>query len=122
MSACFENCCKSKVDPHPLNDHFLELIEKIALDMIPLVYQKGQVLFYEGHVPYGLFVIKKGKVKFIKGHKSPKEIQSLTPILGYQHLISETPYCASCLAETEVKAVFLPKTVVQDVVKGAKKD
>lgn len=118
MSVCFEHCCKSETVSYPPNDHFLELIEKLALDMIPLVYQKGQVLFYEGHVPYGLFVIKKGRVKLVKGHKPLKDIESSTPILGYQHLISETHYCASCLAETEVKAVFLPKTVVQEVMKG----
>jgi len=125
MSVYFENCCKGRSDrpvaPTSSDDHFLELIEKIALDMIPLVYQKGQVLFYEGHVPYGLFVIKKGRVKFMKGHQSPKEIQSLPSILGYQHLVSETPYCASCLAETEVKAVFLPKAIVQDMMKGTEK-
>lgn len=91
-----------------------QLITEMAKNMTPIVYQCGQVLFYEGHMPCGLFVIKEGKVE-LSNRVSLNDFDF--PALGFQNLLSQTPYGATCTATTVVKAVFLAKTVVQDIIK-----
>lgn len=86
-------------------------IGQIAKHRTPVVYRKGQVLFYEGHTPYGLFVIQEGQVRLLRKEVVDKKTSTHVP--GFAHLVTQTPYCSTCVAETDVKAVFLPRTAIQ---------
>lgn len=80
-----------------------------------LHYRKGQVIFYEGHHPCGFYFLKKGKISFLaestpKGDKRP--CRPHDRLLGLAHLISDTPYCATCTAAEDVDIFFVPKSAV----------
>lgn len=94
-----------------VNNDLIQLISGIAKNMTPLVFQKGQVLFYEGHIPFGFFVIKEGKVGFSSGKSQNETVEQ---VVGIQNVLSETPYSATCTAQTLVRAVFVPKSTVLD--------
>lgn len=94
----------------PLKAHWDELLEtgqKIS-------FSKGQVLFYEGHSPYGIFVLKSGKVRFSVGEK-PCPVDHLWKApkgngIGLHHFFDQTPFCCTCIALTDCKMVFISKT------------
>ncbi|GAB4256110.1 MAG: Crp/Fnr family transcriptional regulator [Vicingaceae bacterium] len=62
-------------------------------------YQKGQVVFYEGNYPHGLFCIHKGKVKISKlGDEGKEQVVRLAgtgEILGYRAVLSGESYKAT---------------------------
>ena len=61
-----------------------------------VAYKKGQVLFYEGTRPMGLFCINRGKVKVSKVGSNGKEqilfISKPGDFLGYRSLLGEEFY------------------------------
>ena len=69
-------------------------------------FTKGQVLFYEKHEPFGFFIIKKGKV-------SPAN--DFCP--GLDDLLHTTPYTFTCIADSDVEAIFVPKIVLAQHLK-----
>lgn len=106
------NQCCTKMATSAVTGDLFQLILEIARDSTPVVYRKDQVLFYEGHIPYGLFIIKEGNISLSSGGiKSENAAHS--SVVGFQHVLDQSPYCSTCTAVTEVKAVFLSKAVVQ---------
>lgn len=75
---------------------------------------KGQSLFYEGMVPQGVFLLKKGKVKKyttgLEGKINIFQIAKESELIGYQALMSKAPYpySAACLTDSEVE--YISKT------------
>lgn len=65
-------------------------------------YKKGQVIYYEGNYPNGLFCIYRGKVKISKiGQEGKEQIIKFVgqgEVLGYRALINEEPYNATATA------------------------
>lgn len=107
-------CCPIGTGPSP-DRNLLDHLKKLTGQGDRLHFAKGQFLFYQGHEPYGLFWLKKGVVVCLKEKTGSRELECREPhdkLLGLAHLLSETPYCASCRAEGNVEVVFLPKQVV----------
>lgn len=93
-----------------LREHWGELLET-SQDM---AFSKGQVLFYEGHYPYGLFVLVSGSVSFSKGGvpcrnshlwRSPKG-----EVIGVEALTSDLPSCCTSKATEDCAVIFIPKS------------
>ncbi|MBI2082130.1 MAG: cyclic nucleotide-binding domain-containing protein [Deltaproteobacteria bacterium] len=80
----------------------------------PLIFHKGQVLVYEGHDPYGVFVIQSGDIQFTKGKSScPAEHFWHSPkgnVLGVEHFFDGSPFCCTCVATSDCRVVFISKT------------
>lgn len=81
-----------------------------------LTFRKGQVLFYEGHIPYGVFVIRSGGVNFVQG-ETPCEGEHLWPssrgkVVGLRHVIDGTPSCCTSMATEDCEATFISKTLI----------
>ncbi len=76
-----------------------------------LHFKKGQVLFYEGHQPFGFFLISEGAVV-------PTPLEDKT--MGLFHLLTDTPYCSTCTAASDLSALFFPKAFVFAHLKPAK--
>lgn len=112
------SCSHKNTGAASVTNDLLQLITKIAKSMTTIVFQKGQILFYEGHIPCGLFIIKEGRVEF-SSEKTRHDVPA--PVVGFQHILDQTPYCATCTAATKVKAIFLSKTVVEEVLQRTKK-
>jgi CRP-like cAMP-binding protein len=81
-----------------------------------LNFKKGQVLIYEGHVPFGVFVLKNGAVSFssLQGNCPQSHVQegSEGQIIGFEELLGATPYCCTCTAESDCEVIFISKTLV----------
>lgn len=85
-----------------------------------ITYKKGQILFYEGTKPMGLFCIHEGKVKVSQINSNGKEqILYLTKkddFLGYRSLLSEEFYGATATVLEEATICFIPKNDFLSVV------
>lgn len=84
------------------------------------VYQKGQVIFYEGNAPMGLYCINKGKIKVYKMGRLGKEqiVRLAKPgdLIGYRALIGEDEYTATAEALEDSVICFIDKKSFQRVV------
>jgi len=82
-----------------------------------LSFRKGQVLFYEGHIPYGLFVITSGRVDFSSTDRTTsfeeqswKSPQGL--VVGIDAALNGEPSCYTVVAAEDCKTLFLPKSAL----------
>ena len=83
-------------------------------------YKKGQVIFYEGNHPHGLYCIYKGKVKISKlGDEGKDQIIRLAgdaDMLGYRALLSNEPYKATATAIEDSYICYLSKRQYFDMM------
>ena len=73
-----------------------EQLKELDVEKACNIYKKGQLIFFEGNKPQGLFCINRGKVKiFQTGIEGKEQILRLAKegdILGYRTLISGGSY------------------------------
>jgi CRP-like cAMP-binding protein len=79
------------------------------------VYKKGQVIFYEGNYPQGLYCINEGKVKIHKLREDGKEqivrLAKTGNVIGYRALLSNDNYYATATALEDTIVCFFPKSI-----------
>lgn len=81
----------------------------------PLLFHKGQTLFYEGHFPYGVYWVRKGDVKFShKGRCNERHDKQSASSLheqwpGFSELVTSNLHCCTCEATTDCEVVFVNK-------------
>lgn len=85
-----------------------------------IFYKKGQIIFFEGNHPQGLYCIFSGKVKIHKlGHDGNEQIFRLAKkgnIIGYRALLSNDNYHASATAIEDSLICYFPKSVYQSQI------
>jgi len=78
------------------------------------LYTKGQMIFYEGNKPTGLFCINHGKVKVYKMNEQGKEqivrLAKDGDVIGYRSLVSGTMYHASASVLEDAVICYIPKS------------
>jgi len=83
-------------------------------------YKKGQVIFFEGNRPAGMYCINKGKVKiFQTGEEGKEQILRLAKegdILGYRSLISGENYGGSAEAIDDATVCFVSRQTFFDLL------
>ena len=82
-------------------------------------FKPGQILFYQGHFPHGMYLLKNGCIKFEYGANESRiqvvEHANIHP-LGLAHLLSNTPNCCTAKAHDTVVTAFIPKkTILQSL-------
>ncbi|KAB2842521.1 MAG: cyclic nucleotide-binding domain-containing protein [Roseovarius sp.] len=90
-----------------------------------LTFHRGQVLFYEGHLPYGVFLVRSGKVDVSSaGEICAAESWSAPQgkIFGISHVVSGSPFCCTGVAATDCEVVFIPKSRLEALLKGFSDD
>lgn len=79
------------------------------------IYKKGQVVFYEGNQPQGLYCIYSGKVKIHKlGDNGKEQIVRFAKtgnVIGYRALLDMNNYYATATALEKTFICFFPKSV-----------
>ncbi|MCK6543711.1 Crp/Fnr family transcriptional regulator [bacterium] len=79
------------------------------------IYKKGQVLFYEGNKPTGLFCVNKGKIKTYRINADGKEqiirLAKEGDVLGYSSLISGDLYSSSAAVIEDAIICYIPRNV-----------
>ncbi|MBL7686349.1 MAG: cyclic nucleotide-binding domain-containing protein [Deltaproteobacteria bacterium] len=105
-----------------MREKFCEQIKEKIEALIPsaqvLHYKKGQILFYEGHDPYGLYILKRGRVLFERGGapvSSEKHFLSLKEgqAIHIQNMIRQSPYDCTCKASIDCEFLFISKGLWQ---------
>ncbi|OGX07753.1 MAG: hypothetical protein A2Z88_04455 [Omnitrophica WOR_2 bacterium GWA2_47_8] len=102
---------------------------KISLDAfkkyaVPLVlaeehldYKSGQVVFYERHKPYGIYVLRKGRIRlFTKENGVEKLLRIVVPgsIFGADEVCGRRPFEFGAKAETDVSVIFFGESVFEE--------
>lgn len=76
-------------------------------------HRKGQILYYEGTKPLGIFCINSGVVKVYKTASNGKEqilhLAQKGDFLGYAALLGEENYTNSAMIIEDAKICFIPK-------------
>lgn len=76
-------------------------------------HKKGQILYYEGTRPLGIFCINSGVVKVYKTASNGKEqiihLAKEGNLLGYSALLAEENYTNSAMIVEDAKICFIPK-------------
>ncbi|OEK02321.1 hypothetical protein BFP97_12680 [Roseivirga sp. 4D4] len=93
---------------------------KIASRKSRVAYKKGQILYYQGTTPMGLFCVHSGKVKVT--HVGPNDKEQILYIvkendfLGYRSLLSEELYSMTATVLEEAVICFIPKEDFLEVI------
>ncbi len=102
-----------------MNQHELEEFSQIKSFN---VYKKGQIIFYEGNQPHGVFCVHEGKVKVHKmGEDGDDQIVRFVKpggLLGYRALLSNEPYKASATALENTLICYIPKADFMDRIRS----
>ncbi|MBO9667443.1 MAG: Crp/Fnr family transcriptional regulator [Bdellovibrio sp.] len=98
-------------------------------DVLPLIeaartlcrYKAGQVIFYAGNDPIGMFTVSKGLVK-LEVTSSTGAAHTLRLVgpggaLGYRSLFAAEPYHASAIAVDDCELCFIPKADIMNIFK-----
>ena len=89
-----------------------------------LDFKTGQTIFYEGHHPYGVYVLRKGRIRLVKksndGTEKLLKIIEPTQILGEEAFAENRPFEYGAKAETLVSVSFFSRAVIK-IDKGESK-
>ena len=95
-------------------------LDSFSLNKKTLSIKKKQNIYLEGTNPYGLYLVKKGKVKTFKANDMGKElIISLYKegdYFGYTDLIDDTPHRESAATLEDSEILLIPKTDFNSLV------
>ncbi|MEK2646053.1 Crp/Fnr family transcriptional regulator [Bdellovibrio sp. BCCA] len=84
-------------------------------------YKAGQVIFYAGNDPLGIFTIQSGLVKLevtsASGGAHTLRMIGAGGALGYRSLFAGEPYHASAVAVEDCELCFLPKAEIMNIFK-----
>lgn len=75
--------------------------------------KKGEVIFREGTLPSGIFLIRSGKVKKYKADQNDRDqiiyVAGAGELIGYHAILSEERYPDSAAAMEDTEIAFIPK-------------
>ncbi|HTO17312.1 MAG TPA: Crp/Fnr family transcriptional regulator [Edaphocola sp.] len=102
--------CKMKYDA-------MQGVEK---EKVCTKYKKGETVFKEGSIPFGIYCLNKGKVKLSKTGDDGKEqiVRLYRPgdPFGYRSLFNEGRYNASAIAIEDSNVCFIPKDLFVGII------
>ncbi|MFM7202115.1 MAG: Crp/Fnr family transcriptional regulator [Myxococcota bacterium] len=82
-------------------------------------YRAGQVIFYQGNPPLGIYCIEKGTVVLrksdVEGRSAIIRVLGKGQTLGYRSFFSQQPYGNSAEAATDCTICWIDKAVVNDI-------
>jgi CRP-like cAMP-binding protein len=87
-----------------------------------LAFKKGKLVFYEGGIATGVFLMKKGRAKIfntgVHGRDQIFYIYKRGELLGYHALLCDEPYEDSCEALEDCKILFISKNDFDHLLKN----
>jgi len=89
-----------------------------------LLFKKGKLIFYEGGIPTGIFLLESGKAKIYKTGLYGKDqifyIYRNGDLFGYHALLCNEPYEDACEALEDCKVLFITKSDVEHLLSKIK--
>jgi CRP-like cAMP-binding protein len=85
----------------------------------PIRFRPGQVLFYRGHLPYGIMIIHSGSadLRLREGDLRTHVRVGPCTVLGLSNLLNEQPYPRTAVVVETLEASFVEKTRILSWVK-----
>ncbi|MCB0404951.1 MAG: cyclic nucleotide-binding domain-containing protein, partial [Bdellovibrionales bacterium] len=84
-----------------------------------LVFQPGQIVYYENHQPMGAYLLCEGRIEFFKSGE-PNFRRTISadskPVLGMDFLVTQTPFEYSARAIERSKLCYLPKSKILHLI------
>ncbi len=84
------------------------------------LYQKGQVIFYQGNQAYGLYCIFSGRVKLYKSGVDGKQqiirIAGPGELLGYRSILADEPYSSTAEALEEATICCIDRNAFSQIL------
>jgi CRP-like cAMP-binding protein len=80
----------------------------------PTKYLAGQVLFYRGHLPYGVLIVYSGRADLRlreSDQKAPIRVGPNT-VVGLPYVLNEEPYPLTAIVVEDLEASFIEKTLL----------
>lgn len=85
------------------------------------LYKSGQILFYEGNRPFGVYCVFSGKVKLYKtgfnGRLQIVRLAGVGDLLGYRSMLSEEPYSATAEAMEDAMVCFIDRATFFELMR-----
>jgi len=86
------------------------------------LYKKGNEIFQEGAIPYGLFCVNTGKIKLTQTGVDGKEqiihLAKSGDVMGFRALLGNDKYSCSAFALEDSSICFIPKEVFLPMVES----
>ena len=99
-----------------------EELHSLSVNATSNVYKKGQIIFYEGNKPLGIYCVNSGMIKVHKlGDNGKDQILRLakqTGILGYRAVVSGDYYTASATTLVDSTVCFIPRNVFLNIMEA----
>ena len=88
-----------------------EQLKKWREKFPPLHYPTGQTLFYEGHQPYGIYVVHSGTLvlKARKRSRAKKILISAGTAVGLDLIVRGQPYPCTAIIQDDVELSFISR-------------
>ena len=80
-------------------------------------FKKGQIIFYEGHYPYGIFILKSGEVEVSYRKEKPERVNSFA-FLGISAFKNRITYLGTAKAVTECEMYFISTSSYYELLKN----
>ncbi|CAE80385.1 Crp/Fnr family transcriptional regulator [Bdellovibrio bacteriovorus] len=101
------------------NPDVLLMVEKAR---VSCRFKAGQIIFYSGNDPLGIFTIQSGLVKLevISASGAAHTLRLVGPggTLGYRSMFANEPYHASAVAVEDCELCFVPKAEIMNIFKS----
>lgn len=103
-------------DDRELLERFLTIWRSLVESSTPVFVKKGQVLFYAGHVPCGVYVVTSGTIGLHRDETkgSVGSLAQFQPV-GLDLIMAGMTYPESAIAETDAKVYFISKSDLVDL-------
>jgi CRP/FNR family transcriptional regulator, polysaccharide utilization system transcription regulator len=100
---------------NPMRNLSSEQIEELSQCKLAHHYKPGQIIFYEGNRPFGVYCLEKGKVKLTKftpdGKSYITRLVKAGDLLGYRSFLTNEPYSATAEVIEEATICFLDRNI-----------
>lgn len=97
-------------------------IEQLKTERSDLKFSQGELIFKEGQIPSGIYIITKGKVKISKsGFECREQIVRFakeSDLLGYRSVLSNERFSCSAVAISDTELCLFPKTFIFEMIKN----
>jgi CRP-like cAMP-binding protein len=97
----------------PMRNLSSEQIQELSQCKLAHGYKAGQIIFYEGNRPFGVYCLEKGKVKLTKytpdGKSYIVRLARAGDLLGYRSFLTNEPYSATAEVIEEATVCFLER-------------
>ena len=93
----------------------LNNLHEIERHSSKVTFKPGQIIFYKGHVPYGLYILTEGTIEINYNKKSSEKVRAVNA-LGVNSFIEEDCFSGTAKALSLCTVAFLSKNKYNEII------